>query len=110
MFSVYHFIWIGICVFLMGFSLTYISKKQVSLKQLLPVCCVISVISEVIKTLSVFKMVPSADGSVYYPYLELQYLPLHLCSLMIFVIFISPTEKTKSSKAISRAFCTQLEF
>lgn len=98
-FSVYHFIWIGICVTLIAASLIYIDKKHISLKQLLPVCCVISVVSEVIKTFSVFKMVPSADGSTYFPYLELQYLPLHMCSLLIFVIFYITYGKNEKWKS-----------
>lgn len=99
MFSVYHFLWLGICMVLMAASLLYIRKKHITLTQLLPVCCGISVVSEVIKTFSVFKMVPSGDGSVYYPYLELQYLPLHLCSLLIFVIFYLSYGKNEKRKS-----------
>lgn len=33
------------------------------------------------------QIVPSADGSVFYPYIEPQHLPLHLCSIQIIFIF-----------------------
>lgn len=87
MFTIYHIIWIIICAVIIGISLYYIHAKKISVKQILPACCVVCVVSEVLKVFSALKMVPSADGTMYYPYLELQHLPLHMCSLLIFVIF-----------------------
>ena len=87
MFSVYHFMWLGICVALIGGGLAWLIKNKPDLERVLTFACVIAVLSEVIKTISMLQMVPSADGSRMFLYLEMNHLPLHLCSLPIFFIF-----------------------
>ena len=37
--------------------------------------------------MSVIKMVPSATGDIVYPYLEMNHMPFHLCSIQILLIF-----------------------
>lgn len=87
MFSVQHIIWVVISIIITVFSLVMMKKRRAGLKDVLTVCCVISVLSEVTKILSCIEMVPSSDGSIIYPYLQMQHLPLHLCSIQLFTIF-----------------------
>ncbi len=60
--------------------------KKPPLKDVLTVCFFTGFVSEAIKVLSCIEMVPSSDGSIIYPYLQMQYLPLHLCSIQLFTI------------------------
>ena len=87
MFSIYHIIWLVICVAVMIAAIIYFKKQRPQLKDVLTVACIVSVASELIKVFSTIQMVPSSDGTMMYPYLEVQHLPLHLCSLQILVIF-----------------------
>lgn len=87
MFSVYHFIWLFICAAVMTAAIIYLKRNRISLDKLLTVCCYVCVASELIKVFSTIEMVPSADGLTMYPYIKLQHLPFHLCSLHLFTIF-----------------------
>lgn len=89
MFSTNHIIWLIICFALIGAGLYYLLKKRPPLRQVLNIACYICIASEVIKVFSVIKMVPSSDGSLMFPYLELTQLPLHLCSMQILFIFFA---------------------
>ena len=87
MFSIQHFIWVAISLALIAAGLVALKKKKPSLRQVLTIACIGCVASELIKVFSCIELIPSADGSILYPYLELQHLPLHLCSIQIFFIF-----------------------
>ena len=93
MFSTNHFIWLAICVAIVIACTLYLRRHKPTLKQVLSVCCVVCVLSELIKVFSMVKMVPSADGSQIYPYLELNHMPLHLCSIQILIIFYARFSK-----------------
>ena len=87
MFTVYHFIWLAVCAVLIAGTLVFLKQRRPPLKSVLSVCCVLCVLSELVKDLSVIKMVPSSDGSMLLPYMEMQHLPFHLCSIQILLIF-----------------------
>lgn len=87
MFTVQHFIWLGITAIIIFFSLFFLLKNRPSLKDFLTICCYICIASELIKIFSTVKIVPSSDGSLYFPYLQTQHLPFHLCSIQIIFIF-----------------------
>ena len=87
MFSVQHIIWIVISVVITASGLVLMKKRKPSLKDVLSAGCVVCVFSEVVKILSCVEMVPSSDGLTIYPYLQMQHLPLHLCSIQVFSIF-----------------------
>lgn len=89
MFTVYHFIWLAISVVLIAGTLVFLKQRRPPLKSVLSVCCVLCVLSELVKDLSVIKMVPSSDGSMLLPYMEMQHLPFHLCSIQILLIFFA---------------------
>lgn len=104
MFSVYHFIWLAICIILIAVSVVWLKKNHPSLTSVLTVCCIIAAVSEFIKVFSVIELVPSADGSTYYPYLELQHLPFHVCSIQVFLIFYARFAKEGKMKETILAF------
>jgi len=87
MFSVQHIIWVVISAIITASGLIVMMKKKPSLKDVLTSGCVVCVLSEVVKILSCIEMVPSSDGLTIYPYLQMQHLPLHLCSIQLFTIF-----------------------
>lgn len=87
MFSVQHIIWVVISIIIIIINLILMKKRKPALKDVLTACCIVCAASEVIKVFSCIEMVPSADGSIVYPYLQMQHLPLHLCSIQLFTIF-----------------------
>ena len=87
MFTVRHFIWIAICAVLIACLLHAYFRKRPALQQVLTTACWVCVGSELIKVFSVIKMVPSANGEIIYPYIEMNHMPLHLCSIQILLIF-----------------------
>ncbi len=87
MFSIQHIIWIVISVAAIVLGIIVLKKKKPTLRQVLTSACVVCVASELVKVFSCLQLVPSADGSILYPYLELQHLPLHLCSIQLVFIF-----------------------
>ena len=86
MFSIQHFIWMVISAGIIAGLVIALAKKRPPLKSVLTSAFVICVFSELVKVLSCIELVPSTDGSVLYPYLELQHLPFHLCSIQILMI------------------------
>ena len=104
MYSLNHFIWIIICLTLIIISLILLKKYRPSLKWVLSVACIVSVISELIKTFSLIQLVPSADGSMLYPYIELENIPFHLCSIQIILIFMTRFMKESNKRTTILAF------
>ena len=104
MFSLQHFIWIGISVAVIAVSLVLLMRYKPSLKWLLTICCFGCVASELIKLFSSVMMVPSADGSLMYPYIRMEHVPFHLCSMQIALIFIARFGKDSPFKTSMLAF------
>ena len=101
MFSTQHFIWLGICVILAAGSIVLYRRKRPSLQKVLDICIIICALSEITKVLSVLKMVPSSDGSLMRPYLPLNHLPLHLCSIdIVLIYFARHSSSTKTREKI----------
>ncbi|MBQ6334645.1 MAG: YwaF family protein [Erysipelotrichaceae bacterium] len=86
MFSWQHFVWLFICLVGIVTCLFLYRKKRPPFKKVLNYCLVICFLSEFIKVFSTIEMVPSADGSIIYPYIPMNHLPLHLCSIQILMI------------------------
>ncbi|MBR5340785.1 MAG: YwaF family protein [Erysipelotrichaceae bacterium] len=97
MFSWQHIVWLLICAVAIIICVYLYNKNRPSLQTVLNYCCAVCVASELIKVFSVIDMVPSADGSLIYPYIPMNHLPLHLCSMQILMIFyVRFTENKKS--------------
>ncbi len=87
MFSIYHLLWLALCAVLFVFCTWMLRRKNPPLKKVLNLCCAAAILSELTKVFSVISLVPSADGTCLYPYMKLQHLPFHLCSIQILFIF-----------------------
>ncbi len=98
MFSTEHFIWLGICAALIA-VLTFVSLKfKFSFKTASFIMAFVSLCSELSKILSHMELVDAEDvsqGMV----IEAGALPLHLCSILIFVFFYLPFCKNERAKS-----------
>lgn len=103
MFTVYHFVWLAICLLLIAAAAVYLHRQRPELRKVLGFACAVSVLSELTKTFSVIQLVPSAGGDMY-PYMELQHLPLHLCSIQILFIFYTRFAKDSPAREALLAF------
>lgn len=103
MFSVQHFIWIAICIVLIIGSCILISKYQPSFNKFFNIVCTLAIVSEVVKVLSMMEIVQLVDGS-YAPYLELNHLPFHLCSIQIIFVFLVRFTKNQKLRNVCLGF------
>ncbi len=97
MFTTDHFIWLGICALIIA-VLTFCSTKfKFSFRTSAFIMAAVSLASEMAKILSHMELVDPKDmseGMV----IEATALPLHLCSLLIFVFFYLPFCKNERAK------------
>ncbi len=87
MFTLYHFVWLGISVPVIILALLFLLKYRPPLKNVLSVACICCIFSELAKIFGVLQMVPDQSGQSMHLYLQMQNLPLHLCSLQIIAIY-----------------------
>lgn len=93
MFTTNHFIWLGICAVLIIVLLLVVLKKKFSIKVASYIMAIVALISEISKILT--HMIDSTTkGMVIDP----AALPLHLCSILIFVIFYIAFSKNDKYK------------
>ncbi len=105
MFSIYHFIWLAVCIVFMAVCFLLIKKFKPDFRTILNAALAISILSEITKILSAIEMIPLSDGSGYVPYLELNHLPLHLCSIQImFIIYVRFSSKGSRFRHIILTF------
>lgn len=104
MFTLNHFIWLGICVVFIV-TLTIISIKfKFSFKTATLVICLISIASEVCKIFThiddPFGVYSDSHGGV----LGAGFLPFHLCSILIFTFFYLYLSKNEERKEKLKTF------
>ena len=87
MFSWQHIVWLGICALMVAAMVAAAARKKPALQQILTSACVISFLSELTKMISVIDLVPSSGGELLLPYLPMNHMPLHFCSIQILFIF-----------------------
>ncbi|MBR2577996.1 MAG: YwaF family protein, partial [Erysipelotrichaceae bacterium] len=101
MFTWRHFVWLFICLVMIVMTVISYDKKKPSLKKVLNTACIICALSEITKVLSVIELVPSANGELLLPYLSLNHLPLHFCSIQILLIcYVRFTEDLKKREDV----------
>ena len=99
MFSWQHFVWLGICAVLIVIALSLYSKKKPAFNTVLNYCVIICFLSEFTKVFNVIEMVPSQDGSMIFPYIPMNHLPLHLCSMQIlFILYVRFSDNSRMRK------------
>ena len=64
----------------------------------------LAALSEVVKILTYAQMVPTADGTAMNMFIERRHLPLHLCSIQIFLIFYARFSESLRNRETILAF------
>ena len=101
MFSGLHFVWLAICLVIIGGLLLWSLLQKWKYKTALYVAAGYSLVSELLKVFSRIKEYSDlkwAGGSG--GFIDVSALPLHLCSILIFIVFIllfTKNEKLKSA-------------
>jgi uncharacterized membrane protein YwaF len=75
-------------------------KKRPGLSKVLSSALIVALVSELTKIVGVVELVPSSNGELLQPYLPLNHLPLHFCSIQIILIAAAKftgNEKTRES-------------
>ena len=110
MFTWRHLLWLAICAGMVTCTVAAFRRKRPSLSRVLTTAMIISVLSEIVKIGSVIEMVPSANGVITGPYIPMNHLPLHFCSLQIIMIFIAKTteDEKKRESLLSFMYSTAL--
>ncbi len=104
MFSTNHFIWMFISLVVIVASVILLKKYKPSLKSVLTVCCIICVISELVKIFGAMMIVPATNGKTMYLYMSMSDLPFHFCSLQIVFVFMTRFMKDEKLKETLLAF------
>ena len=96
MFTWRHFVWLGICAIIATCLILVYSKRRPPLTKVLNTAIIVSILSETVKVFSVIIFVPSSSGDSFTPYMPLNHLPLHFCSIQIlFILFVRFTSNAK---------------
>ena len=98
MFSWQHIVWLGICALMVAAMVAASARKKPTLQQILTSACVISFLSELTKMISVIDLVPSSGGELLLPYLPMNHMPLHFCSIQILFIFYTRFTKNRQDR------------
>lgn len=104
MFSTNHFIWMFISLMVIVSSVILLKKYKPSLKSVLTVCCIICVISEIVKIFGAMMIVPATNGKTMYLYMSMSDLPFHFCSMQIVFVFMTRFMKNEELKETLLAF------
>ena len=101
MFTWRHLLWLAICIIFVICAVYSYIKKRPAFNTVLNSALIICAISEITKVLSTIEMVSSSDGSMIFPYIPTNHLPLHLCSIQILlIIFVRFTSNMKNKNVV----------
>lgn len=103
MFSLEHFIWIGICVLMVGGLLWLSLRGRWSRRKASTVMAVIAAASELCKIFTHIQPAAGGGGVV-----EPGALPLHLCSILIFLVFFCAVSRDERRVGMVASFCTPI--
>lgn len=101
MFTWRHFLWLAISAVMIAGIILAAERKKPALKQVLTTALIVALLSEIIKMISVIDLVPSANGELFLPYLPMNHLPLHFCSIQIlFILYCRFTKNMERREAV----------
>lgn len=86
MFSIQHFIWMAICTITIVIICLILKKHRPPLKNVLIGSFIVAALSQLFIVITEIELVPSADGETLRLFLPHSSLPLHMCSIQIFLI------------------------
>ena len=103
MFSLEHFIWIGISIAIIAILLFVSLKFKFDKKKVYIVMLIIAILSELLKIFTHIELEYNDDGSLYRGYINPTSLPLHLCSIFVFmfIFFLFNKNEELEKKMIS---------
>lgn len=104
MFTWRHLLWLVICAGLIFATVRAYNKKRPGMESVLTTALIIAVLSEITKMISVIELVPSQNGELMLPYLPLNHLPLHFCSIQIILIAAARFMKNEKHREALLAF------
>ena len=104
MFTLNHFIWLGLCAAFIGGLLFAALKFKFSFKLAALITAGVSLASELCKIFTHIEDVTDADGNVIGGVLDPGALPFHLCSILIFVIFYLSFAKNEKRIETAKSF------
>ena len=104
MFTWRHLLWLVISAGLIWAAVHAFNKKRPGLDRVLTTALIVAVISEIAKMAGVIELVPSQNGELLLPYLPMNHLPLHFCSLQIILIAAAKFMKDDRRREMLLAF------
>ena len=104
MFSWRHLLWLAICAGLVLAIVYAYHRKRPALDRVLTTALIIAALSETAKMAGVIILVPSQNGELMLPYLPLNHLPLHFCSIQVLLIAAAKFMKNQKRRETLLAF------
>ena len=104
MFTWRHLIWLVICAVIVSAIVCGFRRKRPTLDRVLTTALIVAVISEIVKMVGVIELVPSQNGELMLPYLPMNHLPLHFCSIQIILIAAAKFMKNEKQRETLLAF------
>lgn len=101
MFTWRHILWLAICAAIIIMLVKSFDRIKPKLTQVLKTALITAAASELVKVFSTIQLLPSADGTLIGPYIPMNHLPLHFCSIQILLIAYSLfTENVKNREKV----------
>lgn len=104
MFTLNHFIWLSISIVIIIVSVIMLNKYKPELNKVLSVAVIGAVLSEFTRAFSLMHLIPSTDGTMNIPFVELHNLPFHLCSVQVLLILFTRFAKEGPIRTAVLAF------
>ena len=99
-----HLLWLAICACAIMTVMYAIKKNRPGLDRILTVAFIIALLSEAAKMIGVIELVPSRSGDLMLPYIPMNHLPLHFCSIQVILIIAAKFMKNEKLKETLLAF------
>ena len=104
MFTWRHLLWLAICACMVTATVNAYKRKRPGMDRVLTTALIVALLSEIVKMAGVIELVPSQNGELLLPYLPMNHLPLHFCSIQIILIALAKFMKNEKSREALLAF------
>ena len=104
MFSWRHLLWLLISAVMVFVIVREYNKRRPKLSRVLTTALIVALMSELTKLMGVIELVPSSSGELLQPYLPLNHLPLHFCSIQIILIAVAKFTGSEKRRETLLAF------
>ena len=104
MFTWRHLLWLVISAIMVSLAVYIFKKRRPDLDRVLTIALIVSVLSEMAKLSGVIELVPSSNKDLMLPYIPMNHLPLHFCSIQIVLIAFAKFMKNEKQRENLLAF------